>query len=207
MKPPNMALQRTRRPRLRSGRSLRSLGSPLNARPLAGTVFYRARYLSPGIGRFLSEDPTSHSVYDRQVGPTPARLAPALVGRVSIVNPSFPATLQAAVSPAVHTPTPLTAVYPYADNRPVTLTDPTGELSDCGKRAVRTFLVCVGLVVAAPDIALGATLFGCITLGPPLAQPCLMAVLTVFGITETIAIGFCAAHALEEWTECEECPK
>jgi TonB family protein len=31
---PNMALQRTRRPRFRSGRSLRSLGSPLNARPL-----------------------------------------------------------------------------------------------------------------------------------------------------------------------------
>ena len=30
---PNMALQRTRRPSLRSGRSLRSLGSPLNARP------------------------------------------------------------------------------------------------------------------------------------------------------------------------------
>jgi hypothetical protein len=37
MKPalaPNMALQRTRRPRIRSGRSLRSLGLPLNARPL-----------------------------------------------------------------------------------------------------------------------------------------------------------------------------
>jgi hypothetical protein len=33
---PNMALQRTRRPRFRSGRSLRSLGSPLNARPLDG---------------------------------------------------------------------------------------------------------------------------------------------------------------------------
>jgi hypothetical protein len=32
--PPNMALQRTRRPRFRSGRSLRSLGSPLNAQPL-----------------------------------------------------------------------------------------------------------------------------------------------------------------------------
>ena len=32
--PPNMALQRTRRPRFRSGRSLRSLGSPLNARSL-----------------------------------------------------------------------------------------------------------------------------------------------------------------------------
>jgi hypothetical protein len=32
--PPNMALQRTRRPRLRSGRSLRSLGSRLNARSL-----------------------------------------------------------------------------------------------------------------------------------------------------------------------------
>jgi hypothetical protein len=31
-----MALQRTRRPRFRSGRSLRSLGSPLNARPLGG---------------------------------------------------------------------------------------------------------------------------------------------------------------------------
>ena len=34
------SLQRTRRPRIRSGRSLRSLRSPLNARPLAG------RYLS-----------------------------------------------------------------------------------------------------------------------------------------------------------------
>ncbi len=32
--PPNMALQRTRRPRVRSGCSLRSLGSPLNARLL-----------------------------------------------------------------------------------------------------------------------------------------------------------------------------
>src|SRR6476659_11399535 len=30
----NMALQRTRRPRIRSGRALRSLGSPLNARSL-----------------------------------------------------------------------------------------------------------------------------------------------------------------------------
>ena len=33
-----MALQRTRRPRLRSGRSLRSLGSPLNARPLGAVI-------------------------------------------------------------------------------------------------------------------------------------------------------------------------
>jgi hypothetical protein len=31
-----MALQRTRRPRFRSGRLLRSLGLPLNARPLDG---------------------------------------------------------------------------------------------------------------------------------------------------------------------------
>jgi len=32
-----MALQRTHRPRIRSGRSLRSLGSPLNAQPLGGS--------------------------------------------------------------------------------------------------------------------------------------------------------------------------
>jgi hypothetical protein len=37
--PANMALQRTRRPRFRSGRSLRSLGSPLNARSFGGLVF------------------------------------------------------------------------------------------------------------------------------------------------------------------------
>ena len=35
---PNMAFQRTRRPSLRSGRSLRSLGSPLNAYPLGGRL-------------------------------------------------------------------------------------------------------------------------------------------------------------------------
>ena len=41
--PSNMALQRTRRPRFRSGRSLRSLGSPLNARLLdAGRELRRA---------------------------------------------------------------------------------------------------------------------------------------------------------------------
>jgi len=33
---PNMALQRIRRPRFRSGRSLCSLGSPLNAQPFGG---------------------------------------------------------------------------------------------------------------------------------------------------------------------------
>jgi hypothetical protein len=37
-----MALQRTRRPRIRSGRSLCSLGSPLNARPLDATRKGRA---------------------------------------------------------------------------------------------------------------------------------------------------------------------
>ena len=35
---PNMALQRTRRPSLCSGRSLRSLGSPLNAQPLGAAL-------------------------------------------------------------------------------------------------------------------------------------------------------------------------
>ena len=37
-RPPNMAFQRTRRPSLRSGRSLRSLGSPLNAQPFGVTL-------------------------------------------------------------------------------------------------------------------------------------------------------------------------
>jgi hypothetical protein len=35
-RPPNMAVHRNRRPRFRSGRPLRSLGSPLNARLLGG---------------------------------------------------------------------------------------------------------------------------------------------------------------------------
>ena len=34
--PPNKSLQRTRRPRFRAVRSLRSLGSPLSSNPLAG---------------------------------------------------------------------------------------------------------------------------------------------------------------------------
>jgi hypothetical protein len=40
-----MALQRTRRLRFRSGRSLRSLGSPLNAQPL-GRVRLRSSLLA-----------------------------------------------------------------------------------------------------------------------------------------------------------------
>jgi hypothetical protein len=46
-----MALQRTRRPRIRSGRSLRSLGSPLNARLLGGL---RRNLTMPLVGLLLS---------------------------------------------------------------------------------------------------------------------------------------------------------
>jgi hypothetical protein len=47
--PPNMALQRTRRPRIGSGRSLRLLGSPLNAQPL-GRLFRIFPLLYLGVG-------------------------------------------------------------------------------------------------------------------------------------------------------------
>jgi len=45
-----MAFQRTRRPSLRSGRSLRSLGSPLNAYPFGG---FRGKATMSGIGVLL----------------------------------------------------------------------------------------------------------------------------------------------------------
>jgi hypothetical protein len=45
-----MALQRTRRPSLRSGRSLRSLGSPLNAYPLCVGMFCSVWSASPPRG-------------------------------------------------------------------------------------------------------------------------------------------------------------
>jgi hypothetical protein len=51
--PSNMALQRTRRPSLRSGRSLRSLGSPLNARPLARAKVSTRRCVLALIGATL----------------------------------------------------------------------------------------------------------------------------------------------------------
>jgi hypothetical protein len=55
--PHNMALQRTRRPRYRSGRSLCSLGSPLNARPLGGrrrTSGCGLRWLVLGVALILT---------------------------------------------------------------------------------------------------------------------------------------------------------
>jgi hypothetical protein len=50
--PSNMALQRTRRPSLCSGRSLRSLGSPLNAQPL-GISCRRALASTRSVGPFV----------------------------------------------------------------------------------------------------------------------------------------------------------
>jgi len=41
-----VALRRTRRPRIRSACSLRSLGSPLNARPLGDNMHGQAQWLS-----------------------------------------------------------------------------------------------------------------------------------------------------------------
>jgi hypothetical protein len=46
---PDMALQRTRRPRVRSGRWLCSLGSPLNARSLGGHAEAPVKYLVLGV--------------------------------------------------------------------------------------------------------------------------------------------------------------
>jgi TonB family protein len=57
-----MALQRTRRPRFRSGRSLRSLGSPLNARPFGATRISSVCLLLL-IG--LLDPPFAHSDNDR----------------------------------------------------------------------------------------------------------------------------------------------
>ncbi len=66
--PPNMALQRTRRPRIRSGRSLRSLGSPLNAQPLC-------------VGKFDQRGRRSH----RSGRPTCFAVAPSSPGRGRII--------------------------------------------------------------------------------------------------------------------------
>ncbi len=70
----NMALQRTRRPRLRSGRSLRSLGSPLNAYPLGrlpeGQM--RARSISlMAIALIVNTICTTATLPGSEVVPTP----------------------------------------------------------------------------------------------------------------------------------------
>jgi len=72
--PPNMALQRTRRPRFRSGRSLRSLGSPLNARPLGGrAIESRSLSLAVAIALALLTSGCTN-VLHTYIGPTTARL-------------------------------------------------------------------------------------------------------------------------------------
>ena len=76
---PNMALQRTRRPRFRSGRSLRSLGSPLNARPLdACRELRRATWLSG-----FAQD--ARMVFG---APLPARLSRGGPARVAKSSPA-----------------------------------------------------------------------------------------------------------------------
>ena len=60
--PPNKSLQRTRRPRFRAGRSLRSLGSPLSSNPL-GDLAHRGSECgerSPGPGHRDSESVANH---------------------------------------------------------------------------------------------------------------------------------------------------
>jgi hypothetical protein len=67
-----MALQRTRRPRLRSGRSLRSLDSPLNARSLGGrAIESRSFALAVAVGLALL---TSGCTNVLHIGPTTAKV-------------------------------------------------------------------------------------------------------------------------------------
>ncbi len=96
---PNMALQRTRRPRLRSGRSLCSLGSPLNARPLAGrTRIAGRRALIAGAVLAAGCASSSQKPDARPVpvfGPDPAscvRLQPPKP--ISRPSPRYPAELR-----------------------------------------------------------------------------------------------------------------
>ena len=93
-----MALQRTRRPRIRSGRSLRSLGSPLNARPLAGrrnllAVAALAAWV-PGLGC----ESSAQTVNARPVpvfGPDPASCVKLEQPKpISTPSPRYPAELR-----------------------------------------------------------------------------------------------------------------
>jgi hypothetical protein len=68
-----MALQRTRRPRLRSGRSLRSLGPPLNARSLGGgglSLCLLSLALFTGCTPRTTQQPTAGSPPRSQPRPT-----------------------------------------------------------------------------------------------------------------------------------------
>ena len=87
-----MALQRTRRPRFRSGRSLRSLGSPLNARLLGHTKIRRSLVgplvlasliaacatttTGPTVIAYQSADGAWHQGGRGIVGPVPEALSP-----------------------------------------------------------------------------------------------------------------------------------
>ena len=67
---PNMALQRTRRPRFRSGRSLRSLGSPLNAYLLGGMhIRLLALFFVLSCSATARDNPKSLAARDFDVGP------------------------------------------------------------------------------------------------------------------------------------------
>src|SRR6476659_6436892 len=92
--PSNMALQRTRRPRLRSGRSLRSLGSPLNARPLdAGRISMAQVVLAAVLLMGMSRGPGI-------VWTKPGDLRVVVVDRDSVPIPGVTVTL----SPALQKP-------------------------------------------------------------------------------------------------------
>jgi RHS repeat-associated protein len=75
----------------------------------AGSLFYRARYLSPAVGRFLAEDPLSN-------------LSPGLPSELILGTPLR--TLAALLSPGE------VPAYAYVTSQPVSLRDPTGLIND-----------------------------------------------------------------------------
>jgi hypothetical protein len=91
-----MALQRTRRPRFRSGRSLRSLGSPLNARPLghpkSQAVVIAARFFGVAAAISLIPSALSGCQCGNAVSPSEALMKSAAVFEGVVVKIKEPAS-------------------------------------------------------------------------------------------------------------------
>jgi RHS repeat-associated protein len=145
-----------------------------------GLYYYRARYYSPTLQRFISQDPALELLESSRL-----RLSPGQSVNTQLLN-----------------------AYAYSANSPVTLLDPFGlspntcgpNKPDCKQQALKALILCITAVQVAVDLPISIAAVGCsfTAVGAPV---CVAAVAPIVEFPALLG----TAHCL--WTYSHSCSK
>jgi len=148
-----------------------------------GLYYYRARYYSPELQRFISEDPILRPMNSQCSGlstaPSINWIVPSLIRKPENFNG-----------------------FIYTRNSPINFRDPSGLIdSQCSKVAIDAFLSCAWKITAGISFGMDLALAACVFTGPEMIG-CMTIVLGIAEGPELAGLVACGINAKRAYDNC-----